>query len=150
MIIDRIENASHYYGLGAGIAEALMYLKNKDLFSATPGSYEIVKDKVRMIVSESEQINTNRIMLEAHQKNIDVQYWISGSEMMGHTFLRSQKVIKPYNEENDCSFYAGDASFSRLEPGMFAIYFPTDLHTAVRDEQCDSAVRKIVFKVIIE
>ena len=31
MIIDRIENASRYYALGSGIAEALEYIKNNDL-----------------------------------------------------------------------------------------------------------------------
>ncbi|MCX6239845.1 MAG: YhcH/YjgK/YiaL family protein [Bacteroidia bacterium] len=150
MIIDRIENATRYYALGSEIAEALEYIKNNDLSSIASGSYEISKGKVRMIVNEYAQNCTDRVRMEAHRKNIDVQYWVSGSELMGYAPLQTQKVLEPYNEEKDCGHYAADASFSKLEPGMFAIYFPTDLHTAVADEQCDSKVRKIVFKVVVE
>ena len=150
MIIDRIENAWRYYALGSGIAEAFEYLKNNDLTAIAPGSYPIIEDKIRMLVFDSEQLNTDRITLEGHRKNIDVQYWVNGSELMGYAPLQSQNLINPFNEEKDYGNYVAEASFTRFEPGMFAIYFPTDLHTAVFDEQCQSAVRKIVFKVIIE
>lgn len=150
MIIDRIENASRYYPIGSGIAEALEYIKNNDLSKIESGKYEIHLDKVQMIVNEYEQKCFDRVRLEAHCINIDVQYWVSGSELMGYAPLQSQSVLEPYNKEKDCGHYSAVATFSRLEPGMFAIYFPTDLHTAVADEQCDSKVRKIVFKVIAE
>ena len=150
MIIDRIENASRYYALGSGIAEAFEHLKNNDLTAIAPGSYPIIRDKIRMLVFDSEQTNTDRITMEGHRKNIDVQYWVSGSELMGYAPLQSQSLINPFNEEKDYGNYAAEASFTRFEPGMFAIYFPTDLHTAVLDEQCKSAVRKIVFKVSVE
>jgi YhcH/YjgK/YiaL family protein len=150
MIIDRIENAPRYYALGKGITAALEYIKNNDLSSLLPGSYDIIKDKIRMIVFEYEQKSTDRVKMEAHRKNIDVQYWLGGSEMMGYAPLLSQSILEPFDEEKDFGNYLAEASFSKLEQGMFAIYFPTDLHTAVLDEQCKSHVRKIVFKVIVE
>jgi len=150
MIIDRIENASRYYALGSGIAEALEYIKDNDLSAIALGCYEINKDNVNMIVHEYEQKSTNRVRMEAHRKNIDVHYWVSGSELMGYAPFQSQSLLEPFNEENDCGHHLANASFSKLEPGMFAIYFPTDLHTAVTDEQCNSQVRKIVFKVNAE
>ena len=150
MIIDRIENAARYNGLGAGISEALKYITNNDLDTYAPGSYEIIKDQLRMIVFDSEQTNTDRITLEAHRKNIDVQYWVSGSELMGHAILGSQSLIAPFNEEKDYGNYKAEATFSKFEPGMFVIYYPTDMHTAITDEDCHSKVKKIVFKVRIE
>ena len=150
MVIDRIENAHLYYSLGSGLAKAFEHLKNNDLSSLNPGSYPIIEDKVRMLVFDSEQTNKDRIKLEGHRKNIDLQYWVSGSELMGYASLQNQTVITPFNEEKDFAFYEAEASFTRLEPGMFAIYFPSDLHTAVTDERCTSAVRKIVYKVSIE
>lgn len=150
MIIDRIENASRYYALGSGIAEALEYIKNNDLGTIAPGKYEITRDKVQMIVNEYEQKCKDSVRLEGHRKNIDVQYWVSGSEQMGYAPLESQQLLEPFSEDNDCGFYAADASFSNLQPGMFAIYFPTDLHTAVTDDRCNTKVRKIVFKVATE
>ena len=150
MIIDRIENASRYYALGSGIAEALEYIKGNDLSDIALGNYEISVDKIKMIVNEYKQNCTDRVRMEAHRKNIDVQYWVSGSELMGYAPLLNQPVLEAYNKEKDCGHFAADASFSKLEPGMFAIYFPTDLHTAVIDEQCNSQVRKIVFKISVE
>lgn len=44
MIIDRIENAALYNGLGAGIVAALGYIKQNDLSNVEVGKYEIVKD----------------------------------------------------------------------------------------------------------
>lgn len=150
MIIDKIENASRYYAMGSGIKEALKYIKDNDLSSIAAGKHEIIKDKVLMIVNEYEQNNTDKVKLEAHRINIDVQFWVSGSELMGYAPFESQPILEQYNDESDCGFYAADASFSKLEPGMFAIYFPTELHTAVIDQQCNSKVRKIVFKVNAE
>jgi YhcH/YjgK/YiaL family protein len=150
MIIDKIENASHYFALGSGIAEALKFISNNDLSTIASGKYEIHKDKIQMIVNEYEQTNTDKVKLEAHSRNIDVQYWVSGSELMGYAPFESQSLLEPFSEEKDCGFYASDASFSKLEPGMFAIYFPTELHTAVLDQKCNSKVRKIVFKVNAE
>ncbi len=150
MIIDRIENASRYYPLGSGIAEAFEHLINNDLSGIAPGSYSILEDKIRMLVFDSVQSNTDRVTLEGHRKNIDLQYWVSGSELMGYAPLQSQTLLKPFNEEKDFGNYQAEASFTRFEPGMFAIYFPTDLHTAVTDEQYNSNVRKIVYKVNIE
>ena len=150
MIIDRIENASKYYALGSGIAEALEYIKDNNLRGIAPGSYDICTGKIKMIVNEYVQSCNDHVRLEAHRKNIDVQYWVSGSELMGYAPLLNQPVLEAYSEEKDCGHFAAEASFSKLEPGMFAIYFPNDLHTAVIDEDCNSQVRKIVFKVSVE
>ena len=150
MIIDRIENAALYNGMGSGIVAALDYIKQNDLSQVEVGKYEIIKDQVVMLVMESEQKNTNKVRMEAHRRNIDVQYWVSGSEYMGYDSLQSQEVQDPYNEVKDCTMYSGNAYFTRLVPGMFAIYFPTDLHTAIADEQCTTNVKKVVFKVRVE
>jgi len=150
MIIDRIENASRYYALGSGIAEALEYIKNNNLATIAPGKYAISGDKLQMIVNEYTQDCNDRVRMEAHRKYIDVQYWVSGSELMGYAPLHSQPELESYNEEHDCGFYSADGSFSELKPGMFAIYFPTDLHTAIADDHCNTKVRKIVFKVAVE
>ena len=150
MIIDRIENAALYMGLGAGINRAFEYIKHNDLKLINVGRYEIIKDMVDMIVMDSEQKNTDRVRMEAHRGNIDVQYWVSGSELMGYAPLQWQELLEPFDEVQDFGNYSAEASFTRLEPGMFAIYFPTDLHTAIADEKCTTGVRKVVFKVRVE
>jgi YhcH/YjgK/YiaL family protein len=148
MIIDRIENAERYFRLGKNIEKALLYLIDNDLSKIHAGKYIIEKDQIVMLVNEYEASNTNTYKLEGHRKNIDVQYWISGSELMGYSPLGDQEIIEDYNNTTDCAFYQCEASYTKFEPGMFAIYFPTDLHTAVMVPNESKNVKKIVFKVV--
>ena len=150
MVLDSIENAARYMHLGKGIANALQHIQNNDLSNVPPGRYEIDRDKLVMIVFEFEGTNTDESKLEGHRRYIDLQYWVSGSELMGHEILNSQPLLVDYNETTDCAFYNCLASYSRLLPGMFVIYYPTDLHTAVIDPLAQGIVKKIVFKIMVE
>lgn len=150
MILDAIENAGLYLHLGEGIARALAYIQQNDMSLVQPGRYELDNDRLVMIVFDYRNTNTNDYKLEGHRKYIDLQYWVAGSEIMGHDILKSQPVLVPYNEKADYAFYQCNASMSRLVPGMFVIYYPTDLHTAVADPQSETNVRKIVFKIQVE
>jgi len=147
MVLDTIDHASRYFPLGEGITRALHYIQCNDLAEVNPGRYEIDGDNLVMIVFDQENTNTNECRLEGHRRYIDLQYWVAGSELMGHEVLASQSVIEAYNEKSDCAFYNCIASYSRLLPGMFVIYYPSDLHTAVSDPLSNERVRKVVFKI---
>lgn len=150
MVLDTIANASRYLQIGEGIANALNYIRNNDLSAVQPGRYEIEGDRLVMLVMELENTNTNENRLEGHRRYIDLQYWVSGSELMGHEILNSQPVLEAYNEKSDCGFYNCIASYLRLLPGMFVIYYPSDLHTAVNDPLSNERVKKVVFKIQVE
>lgn len=149
MILDCIKNSDRYVCLGKGIAEALQYIKDNDLSKVQPGKYEIDGNRLIMNVIELENTNSNECKLEGHRKYIDVQYWVSGSELMGHEILYNQQVLEEYSEEKDCAYYNCIASYSRVLPGMFVIYYPSDLHTAVSDPLSNQRVKKVVFKVAV-
>lgn len=150
MVLDSIENAARYIHLGTGIAKALSYIQNNDLSKVQPGRYEIENDKLIMLVFDFESTNTDECKLEGHRNYLDLQYCVEGSELMGHEILKSQQVLVDYNEKTDCAFYNCIASYSRLEPGMFVIFYPTDLHTAVIDPLAHDRVKKVVFKIMVE
>jgi YhcH/YjgK/YiaL family protein len=150
MVLDSIDNADRYLHLSEGITKAMRYIQNNDLHKVDAGRYEIDDDRLVMNVFEFESTNTNECRLEGHRKYIDLQYWVTGSELMGHEILNSQPVLDPYNEKTDCAFYNCIASYSRLLPGMFVIYFPSDLHTAVVDPLSNERVKKVVFKILVE
>jgi len=150
MVLDSIENADRYLHLGEGIANALHYILNNDLSLFSPGRHEIDEDKLVMMVFDFEATNTDECKLEGHRRYLDLQYWVSGSELMGHEILGSQKVLEPYDEKKDCAFYSCVASYTRLTAGMFVIYYPSDLHTAVVDPLSTDRVKKIVFKIQVE
>ncbi|MCK9410861.1 MAG: YhcH/YjgK/YiaL family protein [Prolixibacteraceae bacterium] len=150
MVLDSIENAARYLNMGDGIAKALHYIQNNDFSAVQPGRYQLEGDRLVMLVFEFEAVNTDECRLEGHRKYIDLQYWETGSELMGHEILGNQPVLEPYNEKTDCAFYNCIASFSRLLPGMFVIYYPSDLHTANSDPLSKERVKKLVFKILIE
>lgn len=150
MILDIIENAGRYLHLSDGINHALNYILKNDLSKITPGRYEIDADRLVMMVFEFEASNTNESRLEGHRRYIDLQYWVNGSELMGHEILKSQPVLEAYNDKTDCVFHHCNATFTRLSPGMFVVYYPTDLHTAVVDPLSKEKVKKIVFKILVE
>ena len=150
MVLDSIENAARYLSMGDGIVNALHYIQNNDLSKVQPGRYQLEGDRLVMLVNEYECTNTDECRLEGHRKYIDLQYWVYGSELMGHDILGNQPVLEPYNEKTDCAFYSCIASYSRLLPGMFVIYYPSDLHTANSDPLSHDQVKKIVFKIQVE
>ena len=61
--------------------------------------------------------------------------------------LANQKVITPYNEQNDITFFEGEKSFTLVEEGMFAIFFPADVHMPGIKVQESGYVKKIIIKV---
>jgi len=88
--------------------------------------------------------------LEAHRKYIDVQYVISGEEQMGYVPLNGQQILEPYKEENDIIFFTGEKSFIKVSSGMFAIFFPEDVHMPGIMTKQSLPVKKLVIKVRID
>jgi len=147
MIIDRLSNSNLYSGLGERINKAFDYLKKTDFSKTELGKYEIDGDNIFALVNEYNTKNENEGKLEAHKKYIDVQFVAKGSELMGYAPLGNQKVIDEYNEQNDITFYSGEKSFTQVDEGMFAIFFPTDVHLPGIKVDKKSYVKKVVIKV---
>ena len=85
---------------------------------------------------------------ECHNKNIDIQLCIRGTEQIG--WKPRQECRDPkgeYNDEKDVQFY-NDAPdmFFQLTDGQFAIFFPEDVHAPMIG---DSEIKKLVIKVKI-
>ena len=147
MIIDKLSNSHLYSGLGERIIKAFDYLTQPDFSKKELGKYEIDGDNIFAIVNEYQTKDASEGKLEAHKKYIDVQFVAKGSELMGYAPLGNQKVIDEYNEQNDIIFYSGEKSFTQVDEGMFAIFFPTDVHLPGIKAADKSYVKKIVIKV---
>ena len=146
MIVDKLENLHNYSGLNERLVKALDYLKQTDLKSLGTGKHSIDEENIFAIVSEYEPKDAENCKLEAHKKYIDVQFMISGGEKMGYLPLENQTPAVEYNEEKDCVFFKENASLISVEEGMFAIFFPGDLHQpGVKNNS--KKVKKVVVKV---
>ena len=124
------------------------YLKNTDLAAETLGEHELLGRDVYAIVSEYEPKKHENCQFEAHRLYIDVQYIISGEEMMGVVPLDKTTETVPYVE--DIAFYGTeypDAVYEKATPEKFFVFFPKDAHRPSMESTEGVMVKKVVVKV---
>ena len=146
MVVDHIENIETYQVLSPRISLALAYLQGTDFSQLEIGEYPIEGRDIFAIVNDYALNSETEGQLEAHREYIDIQFLAQGGESIGYVPYREQQMISEYNAEGDYAFYAGTSSLIRLEQGMFAIFFPDDLHMPGIGYP-DEKVRKVVVKI---
>lgn len=150
MIIDKIENSSLYQNLGERIQKSFNYIKQTDLKNLNSGRYDLDGYNIFALISEYHTKPESEGKLEAHKKYIDIQYVIEGEELMGYTPIGNQEILEPYKAENDIVFLKGNKVFIKVTEGMFAIFFPEDVHMPGINVNKKSSAKKLVIKVRIE
>jgi YhcH/YjgK/YiaL family protein len=149
MILDKIENIDLYKGIHVGVNKALYYIQNTDFSNMLNGKYDIDGDSFFVIVKEYETKDMDDNLLEAHLKYIDVHYIAEGIEQIGITTLVDQKAKKAYDPVDDYMLFNSPCDFITLNKGMFAIFYPNDMHIPEIKSGNISKVKKIVVKVKI-
>lgn len=148
MIIDRLENSSKYTSVHKGFAEGFAFLQRAIEENLPTGRYEIDGDNVFAFIQE--YATKTESVFETHKNYIDIQFIISGVEVMLACDISNMTESIPYNPEKDVTFYEDykNAAVGIIEAGMYGIFFPWDAHKpglAYNGEPCD--VKKIVVKV---
>jgi YhcH/YjgK/YiaL family protein len=149
MIFDKIENAHLYAKTHAGINKALNYLKNTNFLELENGKHEIEGDVIFAIVNEYETKKPEENLLESHIKYIDVQFVAQGIEQIGFTTFNNQKPVKLYDSPDDYMLFKEPYNLITLNKGMFAIFYPDDMHIPGLMIDTVSKVKKVVVKVKI-
>lgn len=150
MILDKIENASLYHAIHPGIAKALDYIKSTAFADLPMGKHEIEGDSLFVILKESPTRPFEDQLLESHIKYIDVQYVVQGVEKMGVTMKAGQEPKKAYDDADDYMLFDEPYDIITVKSGMFAIFFPDDIHMPDLATGEPSLVKKAVFKVKIQ
>ena len=148
MVIDKIENSKLYVSLSEKIATAFAYINKTDLSQLALGKYEIDNNDIFAFVQEYDTKDKSECKLEGHSKYIDIQYIISGVELIGVTSLTNQIPIHR-NDEDDYAFYESDSTLLRVDEGMFTIFFPDDLHMPAIKLNQILKVKKLLVKIRI-
>lgn len=149
MIIDTIQNAPKYFSAHPLFAKAFEYIQQTDMKNAEVGKSDIAEGLKAIISSgpgKAKEASLSKF--ECHNKNIDIQFCISGNETIG--WKPREKCASPngeYNDEKDVLFF-NDAPdmFFQLADGQFAIFFPEDVHAPMIG---DAEIKKLVIKVKI-
>ncbi len=116
-----------------------------------PGTYPIDGTEMFALVREYETLDTEDEELERHKKYIDLQYMVSGAELVGHAFLKNQAPSKEYDATDDFMLFAESPSFfTKMEAGTFMIFFPTDLHMPCLKADEAKKVKKVVIKIRVD
>ncbi|MNV92125.1 Toxin-antitoxin biofilm protein TabA [compost metagenome] len=90
----------------------------------------------------------NEQLAEKHESYVDVQYLIAGEETIGWSSLgENVKAAKAYDSEQDYALYdpSPDEILLRLKPGMFAVFYPNDIHRPGMGES--AKIKKAVVKI---
>lgn len=147
MILDQLTRAAQYEKLHPDLAAAFAYLRLPGLESVPAGKYAIAGERVYAIVQDYDTKPLAEGFLEIHRRYLDVQFVVSGEELIGWAPLAGQAVQCAYDATRDIAFLHGAADPIRVQQGQFAIFFPADAHMPCRTTGTPTRVRKIVVKV---
>ncbi|MEI8243016.1 MAG: YhcH/YjgK/YiaL family protein [bacterium] len=150
MILDLLSNSSVYEKLHAGFSSAFYFLRKPDLVTMSEGRYAIDGERIYAIVQEYDTRPLTEGVLETHTRFIDIQYVISGEELIGYAPLAGQAIRTPYDNDKDIAFFEGAADPIRVQQGMIAVFFPHDAHLPGRTTGAPARVRKVVIKVAVK
>ncbi|MFB9329341.1 YhcH/YjgK/YiaL family protein [Paenibacillus aurantiacus] len=135
----------------AGIEEALAALKSLAADDWPEGKTVIDGDRLYATVMKATGKLADGLPAEAHERYIDVHLLLEGEETIGWSPRREPiPLVKPYDEETDylLAAPASDEVMLQLSPGMFAAFYPWDLHRPGLGE--GGALRKAVVKLRID
>ncbi|HAS53402.1 MAG: hypothetical protein A2X56_10680 [Nitrospirae bacterium GWC2_57_13] len=148
MILDIFENAGHYLGLHHGFRKAFEFLKRPDLASLEPGRHEIDGERVIARVAKGPGRKKQEGKLERHEKFIDIQYVLSGTDEMGwKPGSACKSPAGPYDPKEDIQFFTDEPdAWVQVHAGAFIVFFPDDAHLPLIS---GGEIHKIVVKVAI-
>lgn len=147
MILDHLKNLSNYRDLGGPILRALEFIRDADFSKFDDATYEVEGRDLFFFIQSYETREDNDTP-ESHRKYIDIQYMISGTEVMGVGQLDTMTEEVEARPQNDIWFHRGPMDYITVAEGMFAVFFPNDAHApCISPASGANAVRKCVFKV---
>ena len=149
MILDVIENAHHYLAMNKGFTKAIEFLLRSDINELPVNNYEIDGDRVYAMVAKDHGRKKENALLETHEKYIDIQLVLAGTDNMGWKPKSSCKQPSgKYDKESDIQFFSDEPDvWLSAKHGFFAIFFPEDAHMPMISS---SQLHKVVVKVAVD
>ncbi|MGD0343260.1 MAG: YhcH/YjgK/YiaL family protein, partial [Bacteroidales bacterium] len=144
--------AKAYYKNSARWDKAFAFLKDNDLKKLELKRYDLDGDNLYVTISEYTTKNLEETKYEVHKKYVDIQYIVTGSELIGIAPLTSQDAtLQPYNATKDVEYLTVKKGVMvQATPAKFFIFFPEDAHMPSLKDGANSPVRKAVVKVRID
>ena len=149
--INRREFAISYFKQKERWDKAFTFLKDNDLAKMELKRYDIDGNNLYAPFSEYMSKDDTAARYEAHREYIDIQYVISGKELIGIAPLSDVKdILVPYDAVKDIEFMTVNQIRNvPATPDRFFLFFPSDVHRPGLKDGENALVRKVVVKVKI-
>ncbi len=146
MILDAIGEGARYSSSHPGFEPAFRFLGTKDLASLPTGRIALDGDRLYALVMDVAGKGRGAARLETHRRYIDIQYVVSGCDVMGWRSAAEPLPGDGYDVAKDIEFHhAAPACWLEVPAGHFAVFFPADAHAPLAGS---GPVRKVVVKVL--
>lgn len=152
MIVSDLDHIDHQVIGAPGLQKAFVFLRSSNIQSLPDGRVEIDGNRVFALVQRYETMITDAPKFECHRKYIDVQFIVSGEEVIGWTPLERMMIIDAYDADKDICFgTVANGKWTRvyLQTGQLAVLWPEDGHAPKLAGSASSPVTKIVVKVAV-
>ncbi|WP_409341330.1 YhcH/YjgK/YiaL family protein [Paenibacillus sp. MBLB4367] len=134
----------------APVRQAIDYIRGLNVNETELGRYDIDGDNMFALVQALDTVTRENRKSESHMQYVDVQFVADGHEIIYYGRKQDDTVaIENKLEESDYALYdtvEGEMEL-RLAPGMFAVFFPDDLHRPGCSDNGGTTVRKVVVKI---
>jgi len=147
MIYDTLNHLDAYKGIHPGVIKGLKLLRDMDFSAIGDGRHEIDGENL-FILLQSYNTKPENDTPEAHKKYIDIQYLISGQELVGVGPLEEMIQEAEARPDGDIWFYHGPVSQILLSGERFIVLWPGDAHApCIAVDGVPAHCRKCVVKV---
>jgi biofilm protein TabA len=151
MILGHIANFEKETGLYTpALEKGLRYLRDTDFFAMALGKHTLDGDDLFALVQEYVPEPREQRLAESHRKYIDIQFVAAGEEIIGCVpYAPTLPVHENHLAEKDLELYRAldNESQLHLTQGMYAIFYPWDVHRPCCQTRPGVTVRKVVLKV---
>jgi len=149
MILDILENAHRYLALHKDFARAFDFLLRPDLKELPAGKYEIDGGSVYAIVAREAGRRKEDALLETHERYIDIQLVLAGTDEMG---WKPRSLCKhpfgKYDQKNDEQIFTDEPdAWISAQSGTFVIFFPEDAHMPLISSE---PIHKVIVKIAVK
>ncbi len=118
--------------------------------TSVPGIFELKQRRMYVNVHGYETRAREASRYESHRTYIDLQYCISGGELIEWNSLGSLVAKDTYNSEKDVIHHhtpAQPGAILRMTPRTYAIFYPEDGHMPKVQDGVNPRVDKLVIKI---
>lgn len=124
------------------------FFSHQHLLSLADGKYEVHQDQVFVLISSPSTKAYDECRSEFHEHYIDIQILLSGEEMIGcGPLVATEHGVTPTHPD---LFFTDEPALTQhlsLRAGMFASFYPRELHRPLCQVNVPMPIKKAVVKI---